>query len=323
MMQIRHVRWASLAARALAVVYLAACGGTRVVDAATGVNDSSVDADEDSPSLFPDSGTDAPATACTPQSCPQGCCDGDTCVTNITPDQCGSSGQACAKCQANEACKGVCYRPQSNCGPSNCKGCCLGNNDCAAGNFGVACGAGGQQCARCVPSEGTGQCVPAEGGAGGTCTDQQCGPATCPGCCSNGACVSGLTESACGQLGVQCQTCGSGTFCYAFECRPGTPCTPQNCNGCCGTSPEGGVCFAGTDDKICGSGGLPCTDCQNANEVCVSGVCGAPCSPSTCHGCCYGNVCAEGDQDFLCGKGGNVCQNCEPQGHTCQASACR
>ncbi|MGH7295851.1 MAG: hypothetical protein ACRELB_12990 [Polyangiaceae bacterium] len=287
-------------------------------------NDAIQDTATDTPSFVQDAGSDAPA-GCNPQTCPLGCCAGDACVTAITPDQCGSSGEACVKCQANENCKGVCFHPQANCGPANCHGCCLGDNDCAAGNAAAACGNGGQQCTSCVPSKGTGQCIPEEAGVGGTCTDQQCGPDTCPsGCCQNGVCVSGLTEPACGQNGVACQTCGSGTFCIGGECKPGTACTPQNCpNGCCGVGTDGGICFAGTDDTICGTGGASCTDCQNANQVCVAGVCGIPCSPSTCHGCCDGNICAEGDQSFLCGTGGAACNNCEPQGQTCMAGACK
>lgn len=282
------------------------------------------DARQDAPNLFPETGTEA-ATACNPQNCAQGCCAGDTCVTNITPQQCGSSGQACVQCQPDESCKGVCFKPVQNCGPSNCQGCCLGSGDCATGNMDVACGSGGQQCGRCVPSEGTGQCNPNQSGMGGTCSAQQCGPQTCPsGCCQNGKCLNGTTEAACGQLGATCQVCGTGTYCGQGMCMSGTPCTPQNCpNGCCTTGVNGPMCAPGTADTLCGTDGQQCTSCQNANQTCINGTCGVPCSPSTCHGCCDGNICAEGDQDFLCGTGGTTCTNCQPQGQTCKAGACQ
>ena len=309
---------------------LLGCGGstaTNVADGGPNSDGSLADAahadsaPSDAPNLFPDSGDGG--GPCSAQNC-SGCCDGDTCVTTISADQCGSEGMACVKCQPGDNCKGVCFHPQANCSSSNCQGCCLGTNDCATGTADVACGTGGQQCVHCIPSQGTGQCLPAEGGSGGTCTNQQCGPQSCPsGCCSNGTCLSGQTEAACGQNGAACQTCGSGTFCYAgMGCMPGTPCTSQNCNGCCTVDADGGVCLPGTDDTICGAGGVACADCQNAHEVCVVGVCGIPCSPSTCNGCCDGNVCAVGNQNFVCGTGGAACQNCETQGQTCSAGAC-
>src|ERR1019366_3418330 len=111
------------------------------------VNDGTLDSADsaDAPNLFPDAepGPDAPGP-CNAATC-NGCCDGDTCVTMTSADQCGSEGMACVKCQPNENCKGGCFRPQSNCGPSNCQGCCLGDNDCASGLDDVACGTAGQQ----------------------------------------------------------------------------------------------------------------------------------------------------------------------------------
>lgn len=330
---------------AFVLLALMACGRSGLLDyeygdaGLPGVDGSSTDsqvndgtAADDSPSLFPEVGPGSDTgEPCNAMTC-NGCCDGDTCVVNISADQCGAGGAACVQCQPGENCKGVCFHPQSNCGPSNCQGCCLGDNFCASGTSGVGCGTGGQQCLRCLPSEGTGQCVRLEAGPGGTCIggSPTCGPENCgyggsEGCCLNGTCVSGVTEAACGHGGASCQACPSGTFCNAGGgCRPGTPCTPQSCpNGCCGVDLDGGVCYPGTADDTCGSGGVACTDCQNAHEVCVGGVCGIPCSPSTCNGCCDGNVCAVGNQNFVCGTGGAACQNCETQGQVCVAGACR
>lgn len=304
------------------------CGGTALntqpSDGGLDANDgSALDVAADRPNLFPESGSDVSISSCNAHTCPTGCCDGQLCVTTISPDQCGASGQACAKCAPGDLCKGVCVHPQTNCGPSNCPGCCLGSSLCASGIADVNCGNGGQQCMRCVPTEGTGQCIAIEGGSGGVCTDQQCGPQTClEGCCSNGVCLSGQTEMACGTGGVACQACGPGEFCHGDNCRPGTPCTNQNCAGCCQIEDDGGACLAGSADNECGQGGATCQNCTLAQGVCASGVCSVPCSPTTCHGCCDGNICAEGDQNFLCGAGGVACTNCETNGQTCSSGSC-
>ena len=309
---------------------LLGCGGVAASpnDSGADVLDASVESDahvtddaNDSHSPFPDAGT--PEAGCNATTCPVGCCDGNACVTNITPDQCGASGQACVKCPAGDQCKGGCFHAQINCGPSNCPGCCLGDNLCATGTADVACGHGGAGCLRCVPSNGM-QCLPVQGGAGGTCSAPDCNSTTCPGgCCLNGQCMDGAAQTSCGPVGGTCQVCNANQYCYQGQCLDGTPCTPQNCAGCCTTEADGGVCLLGTDDNECGSGGYDCQDCQIFHQACVSGVCSAPCSPATCHGCCDGNICAEGDQNFLCGVGGVACTNCEVQGQTCNAGACQ
>lgn len=46
-------------------------------------------------------------------------------------------------------------------------------------------------------------------------------------------------------------------------------CGPTNCLGCC----SNGVCKTGKDDKICGSEGAACMDCQASNAKCQSGYC--------------------------------------------------
>jgi hypothetical protein len=297
-------------------------GATGELDASL-PSDSAVDAAPDTPSFFPDSPAEAASGTCNAQTCPVGCCDGDTCVKNISPDQCGASGQACVQCAPGDTCKGVCFHPQVNCGPSNCPGCCIGPNYCASGIADVQCGTGGAQCVRCVPTEGTGQCLPNNAGPGGVCTGHECDSRTCSGCCLNGTCIDGSSESACGTGGATCQMCGPGEFCHVDGCRPGTPCTPQNCAGCCSVEDDGGICLPGTADIDCGKGGFWCTSCDTAHQACVNGSCTIPCSPATCHGCCDGNICAEGDQNFLCGTGGAACANCEPQGQSCKAGTCQ
>ena len=52
----------------------------------------------------------------------------------------------------------------------------------------------------------------------------RCTPGTCAGCCdSNGSCVSGVAESACGRSGSTCSSCQSNQHCAAGSCAPGAP----------------------------------------------------------------------------------------------------
>ncbi len=328
MTPVAKVVWVSRWTPAAALAFTMSCGGSvepaqssdggSILD---GSVDHATDSGADSPSLIQETGVPE-AGGCTPQNC-AGCCSGSACVTAQSVQQCGSEGQACIACAQDEICKGTCVRMQENCGPSNCAGCC-GVNTCSVGSSDVACGSGGAACSRCVPSEGTGQCVASSNGMGGTCTDQSCGPKTCPGgcCTASGTCVSGVSPTACGQGGAACVDCGSSMICVGGMCMDGTPCTPQNCAGCCGGQ-DGNTCLGGTDDGACGTGGFVCQNCATFKQTCTMGSCGVPCSPSTCQGCCYGDICAQGDQTQYCGTGGASCVDCGMQGKQCSAMSCK
>jgi hypothetical protein len=324
--------WASLS---LAIL-LVACGrigsppqqgqdGGTALDGLAPANDGPADASAEAMSLFPDVGVEASTGPCNASTC-DGCCQGGVCVKDITPQACGSSGQPCVMCAAGEGCKGTCFRLQSNCGPSNCDGCCIGPQLCGSGVSDVNCGSGGAVCTRCVPTEGTGQCVAQDSGPGGSCAmAQACGQKTCSGCCENGVCAFGSSNSACGTFGGQCAACAANEHCDG-TCKPGPPCTPANCSGCCGGT-EGNTCVPGTDTGACGIGGFICQNCTltQSAATCVNGECVLPqaCTAAACNGCCYGNICAEGYQTFLCGIGGQTCQNCSTDGKQCVMGACQ
>jgi hypothetical protein len=80
----------------------------------------------------------------------------------------------------------------------------------------------------------------ASGAAGAAATDAgPCGP-TCAGCCQDGACLSGTSDSACGVKNQACVSCGPGSACRfagtQFECvvlkKDGEPCTmAYECEG--------------------------------------------------------------------------------------------
>ena len=285
----------------------------------------------DAPSVGPDAPPDvngeeagAPGTACNASTC-NGCCEGNMCVTQITPLQCGSYGQPCVVCPPGDICRGECAGPVANCGPLNCPGCCIGPNVCSTGTFDVACGSGGQQCSHCGPNEGTDHCIANASGPGGACSIQQCNAQSCAnGCCSNGVCLGGQSPGACGNHGDPCQVCGPGEACIVQQCMTGTPCGPENCAGCCGGT-YGNDCVAGQVDNSCGIGGAVCQNCMTFDQSCVNGACVIPiaCTTANCKGCCYGNICAEGDQPFLCGTGGVPCGDCQRGGFQCIDGACR
>jgi hypothetical protein len=170
---------------------------------------------------------------------------------------------------------GACFRPQPDCGPSNCAGCCQGTSLCADGTDGVACGRSGEQCQRCVTAEGGGACVPEPGGGGQCGGYATCHYPNCHGCCSSVTyCALGLSQSACGSNGETCHACTGGQQCAPSangggECVDAGACGPQNCPGCC----QGDLCAIGNQDVACGTGGAVCVDCANSAQKCGAGTC--------------------------------------------------
>lgn len=72
-------------------------------------------------------------------------------------------------------------------------------------------------------------------------------------------------------------------------------CGPGSCpNGCCDDNDR---CQQGTDDTVCGAGGVACESCTDMGETCSEGICTMPmdaateagCDPMTCPmGKCFG-----------------------------------
>ena len=155
-------------------------------------------------------------------------------------------------------------------------------------------------------------------GAGGQ-DGAVCGPATCLGCCSNGACVTTPNSAACGTGGQQCLACNAGESCMFGACTKGSSCGPSNCaTGCC----QAGMCVLGSSNAACGKGGKTCTNCASAGETCKSQACsgGTTCGPGKCAGCCKGGMCLTGSTDSVCGKGGNACTNCSTSSKKCDTA---
>src|SRR5581483_8976906 len=146
---------------------------------------------KDGDAIGPDGGP-----LCGPANCPNGCCDAQgACRAGTDVVACGGGGQACSDCIQQgfmlcDATKRACGTIVQTCDSSNCpSGCCTtfgGMQVCLSGSSSLACGSGGSQCKDCSAS---GQVCD---GVTKTCTNVQCGPNTCAGCCNGNSCVSGV-----------------------------------------------------------------------------------------------------------------------------------
>lgn len=216
--------------------------------------------------------------ACTPASCPNGCCEPQ------------ANGPA------------VCRGGQRGCGASAvcCPGCCDGTGTCQPGTDGSACGVNGSACIQCDPLNNLcdqGRC--------------QCDANNCPdGCCDRGPGNPGACFSGCGSGGVQCRSE------IGEQCTQDGDCCSGNCFGgvCAATVTEcGGVPCAGTANGCCGA--TCCDDaatCCGTGAICQNNQC--VCDAQTCAGCCEngpGNPgrCLE-NAPPQCGIGGAPCQSC-------------
>jgi len=146
---------------------------------------------------------------CTPTSCSTGCCQGDTCKAGSENSACGKNGQACTSCSGATACSaGSC---QSGCSYLTCAGCCDASKVCHDPANSSNCGLFGNTCSAC---SGSNICDPY---AGNCNDDSKCDTTTCAsGCCKNGSCQTGKVDSACGDGGYTCETCGGASAPHLF-----------------------------------------------------------------------------------------------------------
>jgi hypothetical protein len=283
------------------------------------------------------------------QPCKTGCCSAGKCASGQSASACGRTGmcvdcgmsllgraclvtQSCGcdraeDCPAGQACDLGTHTCTTKCNANQpCNGGCCVNSACVAGKDGKACGSTGGACIDCSNSQLGHACV---GGSVCGCAvtadcpiAQACDPQkklcvdTCianqpcnGGCCLNGKCTAGISNSACGAIGKDCAPCSG---------------TKPTC--------ENGVCTAkcgGVGDGICDQG----TCCSNG--ACVPGTTGAACGYSgtcvSCKGSSLGQKCIAlmNAKDWTCGcdsqtdclasnpKGGIPGQTCDMSFHTC------
>jgi hypothetical protein len=140
--------------------------------------------------------------------------------------------------------------PGTQCGPSNCTGCCDSAGSCQLGDQSDNCGSGGGACYPCFsPST--------------LCRQGSCWipisfvvpcPSNCGGCCdAHGNCFGGQSATACGSGGTGCVNCSAGEVCTNGSCQPdfdGGPCVASICPACI-PNLQPGCCRA---DQTCGCG---------------------------------------------------------------------
>lgn len=93
---------------------------------------------------------------CDQFSCPNGCCQGNTCMPGTSDTQCGGfgfdggiGGQQCQNCALfGQTCQN--HQCISKCGPGNCNGCCNASGVCVGGISSTACGQFGDSCDNCT-----------------------------------------------------------------------------------------------------------------------------------------------------------------------------
>ena len=295
-------------------------------------------------------------------ACNGGCCDGQKCQAGGTPSACGGGGGACVACGggtptcASGACTSTCSVGAPG-APGVCgQGfCCNAQNQCAAvGN--ASCGAVGATCLDCTPGVagavclGNGLCGCKSGAdcatnqacKNGLCSSACDGNSPCnSGCCANGTCAPGVTQTACALGMATCGSCAGnpvGSACVnvknkifcgclaASDCPANQACNLATnqcstrcdlnspCNGGCCSAAMNGACVKGTDDTACGAGGGLCTNCPSGmgGKVCVTAQSGGQCGCNVLADCA---VTAVSCTNKLCNT------KCSPQ-QPCQVGCC-
>jgi hypothetical protein len=192
----------------------------------------------------------------------------------------------------------ACCRRLSEPGPGPGPGpgpACQNAGDCPAEACHTKACQGGQ-CVYTVVADGPDPDGACAGGALRQCCEGECCAAGATTCSSQGlCCVPNCAGRNCGPDSCGnangCGTCPGGQPC-SDEGRCG--CNAQTCaNGCCDLN---GLCVPGNTLQNCGTGGVACEPCSNA-ELCQDGQC-ATCSPNcTCIG---QNFCTEPGENTTC-----------------------
>ncbi len=241
--------------------------------------------------LFSSCGEDL--AECSSQTCPDGCCDGDTCMRQ-SPGSCGIGGLACVDClsdaQSDTCSAGVCI-------------CEAEGLRCGNGQACTSTGCTGE----CIP-DCTGKCPDADDGCEGNCLANDCA-----GCCDGTTCRDSSATS-CGTGGGDCVDCTANV--RSDSCSAGV----------CECAATGSLCVEGEECALTGCEGCSpdCTGkCQGAEDGCES-----TCPSNNCtSGCCTGAhecILYASQSDSVCGKDGGICVDCEIMAEVCGlAFTCR
>lgn len=234
------------------------------------------------------------------------------CVSNACPEGAvlETSGESC-ECQCRNTAKEIvgtqCVCKDPNCpnagevrDPDTCVCACPeGTNRCRNSLGIVAC------VSECQTGEVLKDCV---------CVPEVTCAGICPeGCCDQGTCLGGDSNTACGTAGGPCVDCAAlGQVCVNGECKE---CAT---NADCDTNVNNAhaICTANNTCDFACNDGFTLIDgacCANAN------VCGGVCLTS---GCCQAGVGQPGTTNAACGTGGGACAVCGA-GQTCTSGTCQ
>jgi hypothetical protein len=226
-------------------------------------------------------GSCAPGTFCDVNDgmCKQGCTTTADCGQNA---ECDLAQHLCVCVSGFHLCGTACV---SNSSPDHCGSSCTpcpsvpnGVPDCNDGVCGIVCNAGFHLCSgACVsnssPAHCGASCAPCPSVPNGTatCNGTACGIACNTGfhLCS-GACVSNSSPASCGASCTPCPSVPNGT----------ATCV----NGVCGIACDSGfhlcsgACLSDSSPASCGSSCTPCPSVPNGTATCEGGVCGIICN---------------------------------------------
>ncbi len=281
-----------------------------------------------------------------------GCCDGNTCRSGSSVNNCGKGGVACKACDDGDPCTADACNSSGNCTTPNapnvstpCSGgvcingnCCTtcrsDNSTCVTSLSKGQCGSFGVPCVDCDDGNDCtddscsgGSCSYSNVTLGSSCPGGKCVEGNCcTGCLQGASCVSPTTVAQCGAAGSACTSCVDGNPCTSDLCNAGSCSNPPRPNGtaclnssgqcaggsCCTGCRSGNSCLAGTAVTACGSGGAPCTSCPTGT-VCQTPQCDGSCSLQNVKN---GTSCKGGTGACLKGA---CCTGCVSTAGTCQA----
>jgi alpha-tubulin suppressor-like RCC1 family protein len=183
----------------------------------------------------------------------------------------------------------------SQCGPSNCSGCCKADNSCELDSSVNACGALGSTCDVCVDGQrcSLGRCVSATGGeaggSGGSGGGSGAGGGSGTGGGSGGDCRTGTACQGLSYCDLATGLCKSGCA-QDSQCETNGVCdlATHSCRCPAGNHACLGQCVSNDAPATCGSSCSPCPTTANGTATCDGNACGVTCDPGSlaCGGAC-------------------------------------
>ena len=228
--------------------------------------------------------------------CTNDACTGGSCTHSNNTASCNDANA----CTTGDVCAGgSCSGTAMACGDGNaytidaCSGgacthtctTCTSGAICVVGTATAACGMGGGACANCNDGNpctadgcsGARACTNVNLADGTACPTGVCLSGVCGGCTGNRDCLDPAAPQ-CDTGTGSCGPCGGAGPCGHFTSPtlpfcllPAGECIASCGSGCKHRSLN--ICYAGTANAFCGSGGAVCADCTALGQTCNGGSC--------------------------------------------------